>query len=75
MSGTRSVQKRYLNIICKVLSMSVPKKWLNIRILGAGFRQSLKQTWDHKIHMHSYVPVHPRVSEKTQHGASGASRS
>ena len=39
------------------MSMFVPKSWLNIRILLAGFKQLLRQTWDHQ-NIHTYPPLH-----------------
>ena len=38
------------------MSMFVPKCWLNIRILLAGFKQLLRQTWDHQ-NIHTYPPL------------------
>ena len=38
------------------MSMFVPKSWLNIRILLAGFKQLLRQTWDHQ-NIHTYPPL------------------
>ena len=36
--------------------MFVPKSWLDIRILLAGFKQLLRQTWDHQ-NIHTYPPL------------------
>ena len=45
------------------MSMFVPKSWLNIRILLAGFKQLLRQTWDHQ-NIHTYPPLGELSSKK-----------